>query len=222
MKKYILFDHDGVLVDTEYWYFMSNKRALSELGIVLDKELYLKNMAKDISCWSLARRSAIDESTIAEKRAKRNRYYQEYLKNENIEIDGVEEILCKLSKKHKMAIITTSKRKDFEQIHKERRITHYMDFVLTEEDYDNAKPHPDPYFKGLEIFGAKKEETIIVEDSGQGLKAAAAAAGVDCAIVHNEFTKTHDFSTAKHRIKHLNDLIVLLGPDNVMNWMKML
>ena len=210
MKKYILFDHDGVLVDTEYWYFMSNKRALSELGIVLDKELYLKNMAKGISCWSLARRSAIDESTIADKRAKRNRYYQEYLKNENIEIDGVEEILYKLSKKHKMAIITTSKRKDFEQIHKERRITHYMDFVLTEEDYDNAKPHPDPYLKGLEIFRAKKEETLIVEDSGQGLKAAVTA-GVDCAIVHNEFTKTHDFSTATHRIKYLNELIVLLG-----------
>jgi len=45
MKKFILFDHDGVLVDTEYWYFMANKKALSESGIELDIELYLKNMS---------------------------------------------------------------------------------------------------------------------------------------------------------------------------------
>ena len=36
MKKYILFDHDGVLVDTEYWYYTANKRVLTEMGIESD------------------------------------------------------------------------------------------------------------------------------------------------------------------------------------------
>ncbi len=79
MKKYILFDHDGVLVDTEQWYFMANKEALSELGIALDQEQYLKNMAKGISCWDLVRSMGIDESIIAEQRVRRNLYYQTYL-----------------------------------------------------------------------------------------------------------------------------------------------
>ena len=55
MKKYILFDHDGVLVDTEYWYFTANKRALGELGIELELALYLKNMASIIAWATLCR-----------------------------------------------------------------------------------------------------------------------------------------------------------------------
>lgn len=98
MKKYILFDHDGVLVDTEHWFFMSNKRALAELDIELEHAQYLKNMAKGISCWDLVRSLNVDESVVTETRAKRNRYYQEYLKTEDIEIAGVEDVLRELSK----------------------------------------------------------------------------------------------------------------------------
>ena len=84
-----------------------------------------------------------------------------------------------------------------------------MDFVLTVEDYDNAKPFPDPYLAGLKRFGALKEETLIVEDSERGLMSAVNA-GIDCVIVHNEFMETNDFSKATHRIKSLNELLILL------------
>ena len=210
MKKYILFDHDGVLVDTEHWYFMSNKLALSELGIELDEEQYLNNMAKGISSWELARSMDIDESIIAEQRVRRNFYYQNYLKKEDIEISGVENLLSELSKDYKMAIITTSRRNDFELIHRDRNIVQYMDFVLAREDYNNAKPHPEPYLAGLEKFGGLKKETLIIEDSERGLKSAVAA-GIDCAVVYNEFTKTHDFLKATHRIRSLSELPTLLG-----------
>lgn len=59
----------------------------------------------------------IDESIITGKRVRRNLYYQTYLKKEDIEIPGVERLLRELSKKYKMAIITTSKWSDFELIH---------------------------------------------------------------------------------------------------------
>ena len=205
MKKYILFDHDGVLVDTEHWYFMANKKALSELGIELNIDQYLQNMSKGISCWDTVRNTDIDESTITVQREKRNHYYQEYLKQEDIEISGVESLLCELSQNYKMAIITTSKREDFELIHRDRNIVQYMDFVLARGDYDNAKPHPEPYLKGLQKFGGLKKETLIVEDSERGLKSAFAA-GIDCVVVHNEFTKTHDFSKATHQIMSLSEL----------------
>lgn len=38
MKKYILFDHDGVLVDTEFWYYKAGQRALADIGVTLDKD----------------------------------------------------------------------------------------------------------------------------------------------------------------------------------------
>ena len=44
MKKYILFDNDGVLVDTEIWYFEANKKALKELGLTLYMDIYQEIM----------------------------------------------------------------------------------------------------------------------------------------------------------------------------------
>ncbi len=80
-----------------------------------------------------------------------------------------------------------------------------MDFVLVREDYKFAKPHPEPYLTGLKRLGATKEETLIVEDSPRGLNSALAA-GIDCVIVHNDFTKAHDFSQASYRIETLIEL----------------
>jgi HAD superfamily hydrolase (TIGR01509 family) len=162
-------------------------------------------MSNNVSCWDEVRASEIDKSTILEKREKRNQYYQDFLNKKDIEIPGVEDILRELSDNFKMAIVSTSKRIDFETIHKKRNIVKYMEFVLAREDYNEAKPHPEPYLKGLIKLGAKKEEALIVEDSERGLRAAVAA-GIDCVVVHNEFTKTHDFSSAKYKIKTLNEL----------------
>ena len=64
-----------------------------------------------------------------------------------------------------------------------------MDFVLTREDYELAKPHPEPYLTGLKRFGATPQETLVVEDSTRGLSSAVAA-GIDCAIVHHDFTES--------------------------------
>ena len=80
-----------------------------------------------------------------------------------------------------------------------------MDFVLVREDYQRAKPHPEPYLTGLKRFGATKEETLVVEDSARGLSSAVAA-GIDCAVVHNDFTRGHDFSAATYRIAALIEL----------------
>ena len=44
MKKYILFDHDGVLVDTELWYYKAGERALADIGVTLDRDQYLRDM----------------------------------------------------------------------------------------------------------------------------------------------------------------------------------
>lgn len=102
--------------------------------------------------------------------------------------------------------MTTSKQADFELIHEKRQIRELMDFVLVREDYERAKPDPEPYLVGLQRFGASKAETLVVEDSARGLRSAVAA-GIDCAVVHNEFTRTGDFSGARYRIDSLSELI---------------
>lgn len=205
MKKYILFDHDGVLVDTEFWYYKAGERALADIGFMLDKDQYLRGISQGMGTWAQARAAGIDEEAIGRQREVRNYYYQEYLRTEAIEIEGVVEALAELSRYVRMAIVTTAKRVDFEVIHEERQVRQFMEFVLVREDYKLAKPHPEPYLAGLRRFGAAREETLVVEDSSRGLNSAVAA-GIDCVIVHNEFTKGQDFSQASYRIDSLIEL----------------
>ncbi|MBD3824873.1 MAG: HAD-IA family hydrolase [Epsilonproteobacteria bacterium] len=80
-----------------------------------------------------------------------------------------------------------------------------MDFSLCVEEYSHAKPHPEPYLAGLRRFGGVAHEALVIEDSQRGLTSAVAA-GIECAVVHNDFTATQDYSAATHRIKTLQEL----------------
>ena len=211
MKKYILFDHDGVLVDTEFWYYKAGAHALADIGLTLDKDRYLRDMNQGLGTWAQARAAGVDEEAISRQREVRDDYYQEYLRTEAIEIEGVVDTLAELSKYVRMAIVTTAKRADFDIIHENRHIRQFMDFVLVREDYKLAKPHPEPYLTGLQRLGASEEETLVVEDSARGLNSAVAA-GIDCAIVYNDFTKAQNFSRASYRIETLIELKdIILG-----------
>ena len=205
MKKYILFDHDGVLVDTELWYYRAGARALADIGFTMDEDQYLRDMNQGLATWAQARAAGVDEETISRQREVRNGYYQEYLRTERIEIDGVVEALAELATYVRMAIVTTATRVDFDVIHEGRHIRRFMEFVLTREDYRLAKPHPEPYLTALKRFGATRQETLVVEDSSRGLSSAVAA-GIDCAVVHNDFTQSQDFSRASCRIDTLREL----------------
>ncbi len=205
MKQYILLDNDGVLVDTEFWYFKATQRALDELGIPLEQDTYLQRMVHGASSWELAEAAGIDALQIDAKRHQRDAYYDAYLSKEAIEIPGVEAVLKALSSTHRMAIVTTSTRAHFERIHNNRSLTRHMDFVLTREDYVSSKPDPEPYLLALSRFGARADECLVVEDSQRGLQSAIAA-GIDCAVVHNTFTSSHNFTGASHLLNSLTEL----------------
>ncbi len=208
MKKYILFDNDGVLVETEKWYFTANVEILKTMGIDLDEERYREIMIKGQSAFILAEEAGYDSKTVEKARDKRNERYQHFIRTEDIAIRGVKEVLSSLKEKYRMGIVTSARREDFELIHASRGITEHMQFVLCSGEYKRSKPHPDPYLKGLELLGGNKEETFVVEDSQRGLHSAVNA-GIECVIVDNHFTSTHDFSEASYRIKRLEDLLGL-------------
>jgi HAD superfamily hydrolase (TIGR01509 family) len=209
MKEVILFDNDGVLVETELWYFRANEKAMKELGVTLELEYYLELMKHGGNWWELALRRGVTMDEVNRARERRSRYYQHYLKSEDIYIDGVEEVIAELSQRYRMGIVTTSRRVDFNLIHHEEKLTRFMEFVLCEEDYPRAKPYPDPYLKGLELMRIDPNKAIVVEDSQRGLTAAVAA-GIECAVVHNDFTASHDFSSATFKIDRLSDLKTIL------------
>lgn len=212
-KKYLLFDNDGVLVETEKFYFLANVKALAELGIELTFERYMEVMTRGGTAWEVAKEAGVSQEVINAHRVQRDIYYQEFIKNEQIEIEGVVSVLQELSKEYKMGVVTTSRRVDFDLTHNSREMIKYMDFTLCVEEYARAKPYPDPYLAGMKMFNAKPEECLVIEDSQRGLTSALRA-GIECVVVFNEFTKTHDLSKANYKIQTLKELPELLQKIN--------
>lgn len=209
MKSYILWDHDGVLVDTEPWYYEATRQSIKPLGVVLERSGYLVDMAQGRSTWERAAALGATDAQVQHHKSERDKLYQHYLHVQDIEIPGVNQVLEKLSRRYSMAIVTTSKKADFELIHRERQITTHMDFVLVSGDYAKSKPAPDPYLAALERFNAKPEEAVVIEDSERGLRAAVAA-GVDCIVVASAFITGQDLAAATHRIESLSELPALM------------
>jgi HAD superfamily hydrolase (TIGR01509 family) len=204
-NKFLLWDHDGVLVDTEKWYFEATRQVLESAGIEFDRMTYLRNMAQGISSLQLAMDRGIQGRQIAALRDRRNLLYQEFLSTKEIEIEGVIDTLRELSPNHRMAIVTTSRREDFDHIHRSRQIRNYFEFVLTVEDSPRSKPAPDPYLEALRRFQAPASEAIVIEDSERGLRAALAAR-LDCIVIKNEFTSAQDFAGAWRIVHSVRDL----------------
>jgi HAD superfamily hydrolase (TIGR01509 family) len=194
-RRFILWDHDGVLVDTERWYFAATRDVLQRLEVELSQATYLDLMTRGQSCWDLARGKGLPPEVISRHKGMRDSLYQEYLRTKEIEVDGVSDVLATLAESFEMAVVTTARREDFELIHRSRSLLGFFQFVLTIEDYSRPKPEPDPYLAALERFGARPDQAVVIEDSARGLRSALRA-GLDCLVVRSEFTASQDFSDA--------------------------
>jgi HAD superfamily hydrolase (TIGR01509 family) len=209
-RKFILWDHDGVLVDTERWYFAATRDSLADLGIQLDQAAYLGLATEGRSCWDLARQAGHSEARVELQRSRRDGLYQDYIRSQPIEIDGVLETLRELHGAYRMAIVTTARREDFALIHRSRSLLECFELIVTIEDCARPKPHPDLYLEALRRLGARAEESFAVEDSARGLRAATAA-GIDCIVVKNAFTAFQDFSAAWSVLDSVRDLPGILA-----------
>ena len=209
-KRAILWDNDGVLVDTERYFYEAARQILKKAGFDFTREMFTDLvLVKAIGPWHLLKEYGYDDETIISMKAERDDLYQDFLMNEDILIDGVEEVLTGFSEKMIMGIVTSSKPRHFYAIHSRTQILKYIDFVVTPEDYKMYKPDPEPYLAGWKKTNVGKEQCIVVEDSRRGLLSARAA-GLDCIVIPNEMTIHSDFSEADMLLPNLMELKKLL------------
>ncbi len=196
MVEAILWDNDGVLVDTEGLFFESTRRILATIGIPLDLDRFLDlSMRQGRSAFDLALESGWPKQQVAELKRQRDLLYSEMLRERTRVLPGVAETLRSLHGRTRMAVVTSSRRQHFDVMHAGIGLTAYFEFVLAREDYGKAKPNPEPYLLALERLGMRTENCVAVEDSERGL-AAARAAGLRCLVIPNEITRGCAFQGA--------------------------
>ncbi len=209
----ILWDNDGVLVDTEGLYFRATQTALQTVGIDLTAEQFKEiSLRRGESTFRLAAEAGIDADEIVRLRAERDRIYTDLLAADSCVIDGAEEVLRSLHGQVRMGVVTSTRRKHFDIAHAKSGLTKYLDFIIAHEDYRHTKPHPEPYLTALARHGLRPEECIVVEDSERGL-AAATAAGLKCIMVLSEWTRDGDFRGAYRVLESVREV-----PGEVLRW----
>jgi HAD superfamily hydrolase (TIGR01509 family) len=194
MIEAILWDNDGVLVDTEGLYYEANREILAELGVELSHALFADySLRQGRTVFDLAPGLHPDE--FDRLRRRRNVRY-EALITEGVRVfDGVEACLRDLHGRLPMAIVTSSNAEHFESIHAQTGLLRYFEFALKNGDYDRHKPHPEPYLTAASRLGLEPEQCLVVEDTERGLRAAVAA-GMRCLVIPHELSSFGDFSAA--------------------------
>ena len=212
MLQGILWDNDGVLVDTEHLFFMANKELLNSYDLDLSEEDYFNwYLIRNIGSWHLFEKIGITQEQLPEIRRKRSELYnRKLIEAENLAVEGIKPVLQSLQNKLPMGIVTSAYRQHFETIHSRLDLLDFFDFILTNEDYEGSKPAPAPYLCGLNKLAVGAQQCIVVEDSPRGL-AAAQAAGIRCIILRHSLMKDYDFSSAFRVVDTVEELGQTLG-----------
>ena len=166
MFKNVFFDLDGTLTNSGEGIVNSVEYALNKLGITAyDKSELFKFIGPPLS-ESFAEHFGFSE----EKCAEAVRIYREYFSvkgiYENKLYDGVDELLAKTKDSGRTVVLATSKPQEFsEEILRYFNISKYFDFIAAAEMHGARNKKSDIIEYGLEISGAKREETVMVGDT---------------------------------------------------------
>ena len=205
MIRAILWDNDGVLVDTEGLYFQAGHEVLATQGVELThRDFAEQSLKKGLSVFDFLP----DQNTelIEQLRLKRNARYSALLAEGVQVVDGVVETLDTFYGRVQMGIVTGSLRNHFDIVHAKTDLLPFFDFVLAIEDYEEAKPHPDAYLTAMRLHGLQPDDCVVVEDSERGC-VAAAAAGLRVLAVPNALSKYGDFSSAYKILNSVRDIV---------------
>ena len=213
MERVILFDMDGVLVNTEPLHYRLWKQVFSERGIDLRFEAYKGCIGAN----GKRLMELVLEHYGVDFRGEQSlfdRYYQ--LKEENLRygdiphIEGVAETLDALQKRGWRMAVASSSTQDYIELCTDRvGIARFFEVRFSAERVKNTKPAPDVFLAAAERMHARPEECVVVEDSRNG-SLAAKAAGMRCIGFVNPDSGEQDLSAADVLIHGFRELLEIL------------
>jgi HAD superfamily hydrolase (TIGR01509 family) len=181
--KTVIFDMDGVLVNSEPLHHQVSKIQFQELKIEVSDALFSTftgNSNKTIY-QKLKQRFQLEDE-ISDLIAEKNRLFIDAFNNDSHHnlIDGVKDLIIELHQKGMQLIVASSSEMEIINAIFERfELDYYFSYKVSGADFPESKPNPAIFLKAVELSGNLKSECIIIEDSTNGIKAAKAA-GIYC------------------------------------------
>ncbi|MEO2077092.1 MAG: HAD family hydrolase [Bacillus sp. (in: firmicutes)] len=204
--KAVVFDFDGLIVDTETVWYESFKEVLSNHGLELSVEQFARVIGTDdadLYAYIEKNLSSPVQSVVIKDAA--HKLFAVKM-GEPVLRNGVKEYLIEAKELGlKIGLASSSSREWVEGYLKKLNIFSYFDVIRTRDDVSKVKPDPELYVKAVEALGVDATEAFAFEDSLNGLKSARAA-GIQCVVVPNSVTAHLNFTDYSLKISSMSDL----------------
>ena len=199
--KAVLFDMDGLIFDTEGLYKISWQHAAREQGFELDDDFYQSFIGvQDAECERRVAARFGDELDLERFKNVRNRDFHSRRANGVAYKHGFDLLFGHLkSKGLKCALVTSSALADVEHHFSGSEYLTQFDAVITSEDVENGKPHPDCYLMASEQLAIEPAACLVLEDSNNGMRAGLDA-GCMAVMIPDLLPPSEDVAQRAHAI----------------------
>jgi HAD superfamily hydrolase (TIGR01509 family) len=212
--KAIIFDMDGLMVDSERLYHQAQQEITRQFNKTLPEKARLKMMGRkpleSMKIFVEALDIPIDAEKVLEMRDDSMR---EKYKNNLVPLPGLDHIIDTVYGKLKLAISTGAQEEFLDIVVDQLEIRNKFDVLQASDEIEKGKPHPEIYSKTCKKLGLEPGECIVLEDSLNGV-VAGKRAGCYVIAVPSEYTKQENFDTADFvaddlfcAARHIDDLL---------------
>ncbi|MEZ4875893.1 MAG: HAD family phosphatase [Flavobacteriaceae bacterium] len=217
MLKAVLFDMDGVIVDTEPLHRKSYFQMFSEMQLDVSEALYTSFTGQSTIeiCTTLVEAfhlSATPQTLVASKR----KHFKHLFENDDsLELlPGVLELIQDYHRNGLTLVLASSaSMENINRIFDRFDLHRYFTAKLSGADLKKSKPHPEIFEKAAQAAGYAPHECLVIEDSTNGI-AAAKAAGIFCVGYNSLHSKDQDYSQADVVVGDFGEL----GFEQLKNW----
>lgn len=206
MLEVVIFDLDGLLVDSEPLQFQAYREAFSRHGINLDLNDWPSwhKLEASAARWVAAHNLQVDPEEI---RSEKKILYEKLIENELALKPGASQLVENLSEKYRLCVASGSRPESIEACLDRFSLKPHFEMQFSATLLRRKKPFPDVYIEALSKMHVKSQHAIAIEDSVTGLRAATAA-GIKCVVCPDSFVPTpvSDYDSAALVVSTLEGL----------------
>ena len=201
----VIFDMDGVVLDTEPLYTKAEIRLFGEYGVEIPKEdwsLFRGCAEQDFFDLSMARYNIAEDKNVFVKKGRE--YVKEEFRKGLAFMPGFYKLYSRVKKQYNTGLVTASPRHNIDFVCGLVDLDNIFEHIISGEETLRNKPHPEPYFAMMKKLNVLPMNSVIIEDSLHGLQAGLASGAH--VIAKTGSVPNKDLSIAHLIVTHLDKI----------------